>query len=101
MITGERIEIMRQQLKLSEVWKDDRMLKRVFSWLSRIGAGPRFGSRPISWYQIHQCMCIDILKEAGIETPIVRNGVVKDATIKGPFILVGELYNQADKRSRH
>lgn len=33
----------------------------MFSWLSRIGAAPKFGSRPIGWYQMHQCAAIDIL----------------------------------------
>lgn len=87
-------------LNLDTAFSDDAMLRRVFSWLTRVGGSPAFGSRPIAWYQIHQCHAIDILKGLGIKHPICRNGVIKDANVKGPFILTGELFRQADALSR-
>jgi hypothetical protein len=30
----------------------DEYLHQAFSWLARIGACPKFGSRPIGWYQM-------------------------------------------------
>ncbi len=65
------------ELTLSTVWSDETMLKRVFSWLSRIGAGPKFGSRPIGWYQQHQCACIDILVELGADVVRCKAGTIQ------------------------
>ena len=28
-------------------------LGRVFSWQARVGIGPKFGTCPIGWYQVH------------------------------------------------
>lgn len=33
-------------------------LRQAFSWLARIGACPKFGSRPIGWYQMHACAAL-------------------------------------------
>lgn len=41
----------------------DTKLGKVFSWLTRYGMGPRFGSRPIAYYQQEQCAAIDYLQE--------------------------------------
>lgn len=42
---------------------DDNDLKRVFCWLTKSGMGPAFGSRPIGWYQLHQCAAMDVLAD--------------------------------------
>ena len=48
-------------------------LKRAFAWLTKSKIGPAFGSRPIGWYQAHQCKAIDALcnaaKTAGVYQP--------------------------------
>lgn len=48
-------------MTLNKLWSDESALRAVFSWLSRIGAAPKFGSRPIGWYQQCQCESIDKL----------------------------------------
>lgn len=50
-------------ISLENIWTDEAKLGRIFTWLSRIGAGRHFGQIPIGWYQIHQCHCLDIIKE--------------------------------------
>jgi hypothetical protein len=39
-------------------------LGKIFSWLTRSGLGPRFGSRPIGWYQAAQVCAIDQIRSA-------------------------------------
>lgn len=59
-----------------EIWTDDRLLRRAFSWLTRIGAAPKFGTRPIHYYQQDQCAAIDAIRNAakakGVELGWVR-----------------------------
>lgn len=88
------------KLSLINVYNDDAMLKRVFSWLSRIGASPKFGSRPISWYQIHQCHAIDTLRAMGIHNPVCKDGMIMERGMHGLFISVDQLYREADTKSR-
>ena len=38
---------------------NDREIRAAFTWLTRSGIGPRFGSRPIGWYQQSQCEALD------------------------------------------
>lgn len=45
--------------------QENVLLASVFSWLTRVGAGPHFGSRPVGWYQQHQVAAIDALEEWG------------------------------------
>ena len=45
-------------------WADDRQVRAVFTWQTRIGGAPTFGSRPIGWYQSHQCHAYDVIREA-------------------------------------
>lgn len=47
-----------------EIWSDDTKLRRVFTWLTRIGAAPKFGTLPIVYYQQDQCDAIDALETA-------------------------------------
>ena len=49
-------------MTLENIWGNETKLRNAFSWLTRIGAGRKFGSLPIGWYQQHQCACLDILK---------------------------------------
>lgn len=88
------------KLSLINVYQDDSMLRRVFSWLSRIGASPKFGSRPIAWYQIHQCHAIDTLRAMGIYNPVCKGGVICERGQHGQFITVETLFNEADRKSR-
>lgn len=76
------------------------MLKRVFSWLTRIGVSPKFGSRPIGWYQIHQCHAIDELIRLGIRNPVCKNSVICErGQDTGHF--VSQIYDVADRKSRN
>lgn len=45
-------------------FQDESTLRAAFSYLTRIGAAPAFGSRPIGWYQTHQVKAIEILESA-------------------------------------
>lgn len=47
----------------SEIWGDDNKLSRVFRWLTRIGAAPKFGSMPIHYYQQDQVKAIESLTQ--------------------------------------
>lgn len=66
------------KLTLGGIWSDDTKLRRVFSWLTRIGAAPKFGSLPIHYYQQDQCKAIDDLiaaakmKNLDLETMAIR-----------------------------
>lgn len=42
----------------------DAYLKRFFSWLTRIGAAPKFGSCNISHYQQRQCVALSWLEQS-------------------------------------
>lgn len=89
-------------MRVSNAFESDATLRRVFSWLTRIGASPKFGSRPISWYQIHQCHAIDILKETNCESFRVRNGWIQGLR-SGKWLslmLPSTLFANADERSR-
>lgn len=49
---------------------------KLFAWLTRNGMGVRFGSRPIGWYQQHQCAALDYIatlcKRVGADPTCVR-----------------------------
>lgn len=89
-------------IKLSEAFKTDENTKRVFSWLTRIGSAPKFGSRPIGWYQIHQCVCIDILREKQADFARCKNGMIQ--TRQGgkwaDIMSADTLFRLADDRCR-
>ena len=94
---------MKTFLSLANVWTDDHQLGRIFFWLSKIGAAPRFGSRPIAWYQSHQCAAIDYLKKAAGERPLrCRSGIVQTLR-EGQWqnvVTASELFTIADKNCR-
>ena len=94
-------------IELSTAFQNDNNLKRVFSWQARVGLAPKFGTRPISWYQIHHCHVIDILMESGANGFKVQNGMVcgrytwnmtrpQWRAVKS----VNAVFDEADKRSR-
>jgi hypothetical protein len=68
-----------------EIWADDSKLRRVFSWLTRIGAAPKFGDLPIGYYQQDQCKAIEAIEAAmkhrgflPANTPVrCKNGLVQ------------------------
>jgi len=45
-----------------DIWKDDNKLRRAFSWMTRIGAAPKFGTTSIHNYQTEQCEKLDAIK---------------------------------------
>lgn len=61
-------------LTFGGIWSDDNKLRRVFSWLTRIGAAPKFGSVCIAYYQQDQCKAI-----ADLETFAKAKGINLDA----------------------
>lgn len=89
-----------------EIWSDDNKLRAVFSWLTRIGAAPAFGSRPIGWYQQHQCAAIEYLKSVRkCEGFLLRckAGIIQSKPTLGAWhdeVSVTQLYNHADNKCR-
>lgn len=90
----------------SSLLKDDNKLRAVFSWLTRIGAAPALGSRPIGWYQQHQCAAIEYLKSVrkceGFPLRC-KNGVIQSKPTIGPWhdeVSVTQLFNHADNFCR-
>ena len=89
----------------SEIWTDDNKLSRVFTWLSRIGASPKFGSRPIGWYQQHQCACIEYLEKVVLigNLELRCKGGMIQAKIQGswvPQVSAISLFDKADNKCR-
>lgn len=90
-------------MKLSQAFKTEQGTRNVFSWLTRIGAAPKFGSRPIGWYQMHQCKAIEILETFKFDTLRCKHGVIQGQLGKGRWftvITVRDLYANADAQSR-
>jgi hypothetical protein len=58
--------------------------RKAFMWLTRIGAGPAFGSLPIGWYQQHQVAAIEVIEQAAKRRGVehfgqvrVQNGIIE------------------------
>src|SRR5882757_4637482 len=86
-------------MTITNCFADDNKLRAVFSWLTLIGAGPKFGTRSIAWYQGHQCNAIDALRNTGIEQFRYHCGMIQgkqDKRWKNLFT-PNELYAIADK----
>lgn len=89
-------------MKLSEAYLSDATLRRIFTWLTKIQAGRKFGSIPIAWYQAHQCACIDILKENGADVVRCKFGHIQ-TQVSGKWHTVMsaiDLWQKADIRAR-
>lgn len=91
-------------ITLENIWNDDNKLRRVFSWLTRIQAGRKFGSLPIGWYQSHQCACIDKLKELCGMAPLrCKLGHIQFKDNSGKWqtaISAISLFQHADNKTR-
>lgn len=95
---------MKTNLTLENVYGDGAKLGRVFKWLSRIGAAPTFGSRPIAWYQAHQIAAIDYLIALAGTTPLrCKSGLLQNYYLGEwkTLVSVRELFDIADSRSRN
>ena len=84
-------------------WNDDQDIKRVFSYQTRMGLAPKFGSLPISWYQQHQCEINDLL--SCFDDIKVSHGLVyafSDHFESGYKCIgsVNAIYQQADNKIR-
>jgi len=59
------LPIERRAVNLSDdIYSDEKLLGRAFSWMARIKAAPKFGSRPIGWYQQEMFEKIDRIRMA-------------------------------------
>ena len=89
-------------MKYPITWKDDNEIKRLFTWQTRVGLAPKFGSRPISWYQMHQTNVYDIIvelldaTEADPKEVFMRHGIIvtKDGVSIGT---VNDIFRRADR----
>lgn len=84
---------------------EDEYLRQAFSWLARIGACPKFGSRPIGWYQIHAYAALKHLesgKAAGFPVRCKHGMIQSKPTIGRWFdiINVRDLYDIAERAAR-
>jgi hypothetical protein len=84
-------------------WRRESEVRAIFSWLSRIKAGPRFGSRPIGWYQMHMCHAVELLEKAIPPDEVAldihcHSGIVYRG--KRALYSVERLYNEADALTR-
>jgi hypothetical protein len=64
-------------MTIKNCWTDDKVLHNVFCWLARIGAGPKFGTRPIVWYQTQMCNAIAYLESTGAVEFRCKNGMIQ------------------------
>lgn len=87
-------------------WTDDGKVRALFSWQTRIGLAPKFGTLPIGWYQIWQCAAYDLLVErlAGEGRVRTTSGIVEgkraDEKVWRRLGSVNELGRLANDRSR-
>lgn len=79
----------------------DQYLRRAFSWLARIGAIPKFGSRPIGWYQMHAHAALEYLEKTPGEMRC-HNGIIQRRTPEGwrDIVTARQLYDIADSLTR-
>jgi len=92
-----------KQLTLRPGCSDDAYLRRMFSWLARIGACPKFGSRPIGWYQQHAFSALRFIEAQGGFPVALRHGVICFRPSVGawqPIATPSQLFDIADARTR-
>lgn len=81
-------------------------LHAAFSWLARIGACPRFGDRPIGWYQMHAHAALKYLEGSKARGLNVRcdHGMIQAQATKPRvwfnIVTALELYSIADQQCR-
>lgn len=78
---------------------DESELRNSFSYLSRIGVAPKFGSIPIGWYQLVQYHAIELLERSGADAVRVRGNLVlvRKNGKWGKFSTVRELADEANR----
>lgn len=74
-------------------------LRKVFSWQTRYGMAPKFGSRPIGWYQTHQCRVSDYLVRIAREAGLSDMARIKVSGYGGLAVIVGIEFGE--KRERY
>ncbi len=64
-------------MNLTNVTESEDRLRSIFSWNTRLGIAPKFGSRPIHWYQMDQFEAIGAIeraaRKAGVSLMDVRS----------------------------
>lgn len=84
--------------------------KKLFPYLTRVGISPKFGSRPIGWYQKHQICAIERLESIAKKIGAPNNAQIKvkdnmvQMKIDKGWINIGspnKFYNDADDCSRN
>ena len=63
-------------LRIPIDWGSDDQIRRLFSWQTRVGLAPKFGTCSIHHYQNSQMDVYKALEKVGKGTLQVRNGVV-------------------------
>jgi len=77
----------------ADIWGDDNLTRRAFSWITRVGLGPKFGTTSIASYQLDQVNAIDEIvaacKAKGANPRFVRynNGRIESYT-EGRWVCV-------------
>lgn len=95
---------MKTTLTLQPGDASEQYLRRMFSWLARIGACPKFGSRPIGWYQVHAMHALNYLeKQGGFPVRCKRGVICYKPTIGAwqPIVTPSQLFDIADSLSRN
>jgi len=85
-------------------WNNNNEIRKLFTYQTRIGIAPKFGSRPISWYQGSQCRVYNLILETMKTHNLIEANVkcikgriyfkTNDGLIMGPSI--GYLYEKSN-----
>lgn len=92
-------------MRIQKSRADDPYLRAAFSWLTRIGAGRKFGSLPIGWYQNHQMHALSVLEkiEDGDYPVRMKKGMIQRKTKEGLWVDImspEKLFRTADDLTR-
>lgn len=91
-------------MKLQNGNSSDAYLRQAFTWLTRIGAGPHFGSRPIGWYQMHQMAALNILESSAPNCELrCKAGQIQGRVTGGKWhnlMTASGLFSMADDKCR-
>lgn len=97
-------------MNILKAFDNEKETRNFFTWQTRNGMAPAFGSRPIGWYQQHQCAAHDVLKElchalyVDASALRVKSGDVIGRQIgEGKWIRIAstqEIFNKADSKIR-
>jgi hypothetical protein len=81
-------------------WSNEKEIRRLFSWQARVGIAPKFGSRPIGWYQQNHCKVHEFLlgmaAKVGSYEATCRQGTIYLG--KNHIGSVNYVFAQGDKR---